>query len=40
MTTTVITLIKAIAFLLLNIVQIVTLVRSSAYTARRAWRPA
>lgn len=29
-------IIRAIAFLLLNIVQIVTLVRSSAYTVRRA----
>lgn len=29
-------LIKAIAFLLLNLVQIITLVRSSAYSIRRA----
>lgn len=29
-------IIKAVAFLLLNLVQIVTLLRSSAYTMRRA----
>lgn len=34
---TILPLIKAVAFLLLNLVQILTLLRSSAYVARRAW---
>lgn len=34
---TLLPLIKAFAFLLLNLVQILTLVRSSVYVARRSW---
>lgn len=30
-------MLKAIAFLLLNIAQIITLLMSSAYTAKKAW---
>jgi hypothetical protein len=34
----ILTWIRTIAFLLLNIAQIITLMRSSAFTARKAWR--
>ena len=30
--------IRTIAFLLLNLAQVITLIRSSAFTARRTWR--
>lgn len=34
----ILTLIRTIAFLLLNLAQIITLLRSSTFTVRKAWR--